>query len=212
MSKEMFNKEFKEALAALPGKEKDKLVLRLLRKDYILANRYYFELVADDSIEELRAKLEEKVSKKAAYFKTRFYTLGTLMMDVRYLSGEITEHVAITKDKYGEVSLSLLMLTEVLKQNNERIANSSYGQAEKFCVYVIARIYKILGLTIKLHEDLQWEFKEGFEELFGLLTENKHLLKTTINHGLDLNWLQNLEIPLEIDQIAKDLRKNGFLR
>lgn len=46
-----FPKEFKEALSHLPSKEKDKLVLRLLRKDLLLANRLLFELVNTNTVE-----------------------------------------------------------------------------------------------------------------------------------------------------------------
>lgn len=35
----MFDKDFKIALQNLPSTEKDKLILRLLKKDLVLANR-----------------------------------------------------------------------------------------------------------------------------------------------------------------------------
>ena len=38
-----FDKDFKEAISHLPSSEKDKLILRLLKKDLVLANRLYFE-------------------------------------------------------------------------------------------------------------------------------------------------------------------------
>ena len=37
--------EFKKALQELPEKEKDKLILRLLRRDMDLAGKLFFELV-----------------------------------------------------------------------------------------------------------------------------------------------------------------------
>jgi hypothetical protein len=42
--------DFKKALQELPEKEKDKLILRLLRRDLDLAEKLYFELVDTDTI------------------------------------------------------------------------------------------------------------------------------------------------------------------
>jgi hypothetical protein len=42
--------DFKIALQELPEKEKDKLILRLLRRDLDLAEKLYFELVDTDTI------------------------------------------------------------------------------------------------------------------------------------------------------------------
>jgi len=50
-----YTKEFETAISHLPAKEKDKLILRLLKKDLILANRLQFELVDNGNIEERRA-------------------------------------------------------------------------------------------------------------------------------------------------------------
>ena len=50
--------DFKRALQELPEKEKDKLILRLLRRDMDLAEKLYFELVDTDSIEDKRRIME----------------------------------------------------------------------------------------------------------------------------------------------------------
>ena len=55
-----FDDDFKREIANLPYKEKDKLILRLLKKDYILANRLYFELISTDSIQDRRLVMEDK--------------------------------------------------------------------------------------------------------------------------------------------------------
>ena len=56
----MFHKEFKEALSRLPSKEKDKLILRLLKKDLVLANRLLFELLSTNTVEEERQKMTDE--------------------------------------------------------------------------------------------------------------------------------------------------------
>ena len=49
-----------------------------------------------------------------------FFSPGYLNMDIRFLSGYITEQIKVTKDKLGEVSLNLLMLNKILERNNDR--------------------------------------------------------------------------------------------
>lgn len=207
-----FDPEFKEAISLLPGKEKDKLILRLLKKDLMLANRLHFELVSTKSVEEQREDLEERIIERAKRMQETFYSVGYLNMDVRYLSGEITEHVKITKDKFGEASLNLLMLTEVLKNNNLNILSATPGKARKFCTAVISRVFKIMLLIDKLHTDYMLEFEEGLRELGNLMGENPYIMKAAINNGLDVNWLLQAEIPEDIKAIHKDLRNRGFLK
>ena len=119
-----FPKEFKEAIQNLPSAEKDKLIFRLLKYDLDLANRLHFELVNTETVEERRSSMQKEVTKAVIRMSDRFYSLGYLLMDIRDLSGTISEHVRITKNKFGEASLNIQMLNEVLKTNKIRLENS----------------------------------------------------------------------------------------
>lgn len=208
----MFSKEFKLAIKELPSAEKDKLIFRLLRRDLDLANRLHFELVDTDTVEDKRIAFEEKMLKKIKHFSERYYSVGYLLQDTRFLSGEITEHVKITKDKFGEISLNLKMLIEVLQINNERIAQQSYAKSYTLCIYVIARAFKIMLLIKAIDEDYFIDFKENLQTLGELIGQNHLLMKTAINNGLNVNWLIFAEIPENIVAIHKELRANGFLK
>jgi hypothetical protein len=205
-------KELKDAISKLPGLEKDKLIFRLLKKDLVLANRLLFELVAEKPVEEER----ETVQKKLEYLTSRtsqyYYSPGYLLMDVRAMSGLINEHVSITKDKYGEASLNLFMLNKVLEINNANILSTNYEKAQKFCISVIARIFKILIVINKLHEDYFIDFKADVERLGSLISQNIYLFNTAIMHGLDVNWLLSRSLPNDIADIHKRIRQQGFLR
>jgi len=205
-------KELKEAISQLTSKDKDKLIFRLLKKDLVLANQLLFELVSDENVEEKRAQVKKLLGKRIELATTNFYSTGYLHMDVRDMSGIITEHVKITKDKYGEAYLNLWMITEVLERNNENISSASIGKAEKFCVSVIARAFKILLLIKKLHEDYRIEFEDNLIKLGRIIAENKYLMKFALLNGFDVNWLLKAEIPENIEQIHKDLRDRGYLR
>lgn len=207
-----FDPEFVEALHLLSDKEKDKLILRLLKHDLQLANRLRFELVDTESAEDKRAQVSTQVIKGIQKATERYYSTGYLLMEVREISGIINQHVSITKDKFGEISLNCLMLRQLLELNNQRIASEKYGKAYTLCVYIVARLFKILMLIQKQHEDLHIEFREDVEKIGQYIGKNPNIMKTAIYNGLDVNWLIQFEIPENIVEIHRELRNNGFLR
>jgi hypothetical protein len=207
-----FDKDFKEAISHLPASEKDKLILRLLKKDLVLANRLYFELLDDRTVDDRRTEMGKRVRDRVSSATDSLWTTGYLKMDMRYLSGEITDHVRTTKDKYGEASLNLLMLNEVLRKNNHRILDAIPSKARKICIYIIARAFKILMIIQKLHEDHLMDFKDDLMLLGELMTQNDYLMKNAIQNGFDVNWLLQAKIPEDIAHIHKNLRANGFLK
>ncbi len=207
-----FDAEFKKALQLLSDKEKDKLILRLLKYDLKLANRLRFELVDTDSVDDKREIVKNRIIKRIQLATDRYYSAGYLLMDIRDVSGEINEHVYITKDKIGEIILNCLMLRYMLELNNDRIALETKGNSYTLCIYIVARIFKILMLIQKQHEDLYLEFNEDIEAIGELIGHNANLMEVAINNGLDINWLTQFNIPKNIADIHKELRKNGFLK
>ena len=208
----MFSKEFKKAIQELPNSEKDKLIFRLLKRDLDLANRLYFELVDVETVEDKRTAFEIEMIKKINYFSDRYYSVGYLLQDTRFLSGDITNHVKITKDKFGEISLNLKMLNHLLTINNKRIETVTYSKAYTLCIYVIARAFKILLLIKAMDEDYFLDFKENLSTLGKLIYDNPFLMHTAIDNDLDVNWLILGEIPENIVAIHKEIRANGFLK
>ena len=208
----MFTKEFKKAIQELPNTEKDKLLFRLLKRDLSLANRLYFELVDVETVEDKRAAFEIEMIKKINYFSDRYYSVGYLLQDTRFLSGDITNHVKITKDKFGGISLNLKMLNHLLRINNKRIETVTYSKAYTLCIYVIARAFKILLMIKVIDEDYFLDFKENLSTLGKLIYDNPFLMHTAIDNDLDVNWLILGEIPENIVAIHKEIRANGFLK
>ncbi len=207
-----FSKEFKDALADLPSKEKDKLIIRLLRKDRALTQRLYFELVMDRTVDQQREVVKERLSQKIIDTSENYYSIGYLNMDVRFMSGDINEHVRMTKDKFGELSLNLYMINGVLERNRENILSVTPGRARKFCTAVIARAFKILLSLNKLHEDYFLDVKEDLKKLGELIGDNPYLMDCAIDNGLNVNWLIFGEIPEDLVEIHKELRANGYLK
>jgi len=204
--------DFKRALQELPEKEKDKLIFRLLRKDLDLAEKLYFELVDTDSIEDKRRIMEINISKQIHRFSENFHSLDYISIEMRNISGKISHHVKITKDKFGEISLNLQMLNEVIEQNDFSLTHSKPQKSTKFYNYVIVRTFKILLLIQALHEDFLLDFKEDLNRLGVNISKDKMLLKTANYNSLDINWILEAEIPENILQIHKEIKAAGFLK
>lgn len=208
----MFDKEFKIALQNLPESEKDKLIFRLLKRDIDLANRLYFELVDIETVDQKREKMTVLISKKTAFFNNRFYNLSYLLLDTKSISGDITEHVKITKDKFGDASLNLQLVIETLERNKAAIVNAKLENSYKIIIYLIAKTFKILIQIKALDEDFLIEFRDDLHRLGKIFSESEILMKLCINNGLDINWLSDAEIPDNIVAIHKQIRAAGFLK
>lgn len=208
----MFPKEFKDAISNLPSEEKDKLIFRLLKTDLALANQLHFKLVSDHTVEELREKVKTQLDLLIDRATKNYYSPGYLNMDIRDMSGRINEHVNITKDKYGEISLNLYMIIRMLEENRKSILTASWGKAEKLCTAVVSRAFKILLLIKKMHEDYFTEFEDDLKKLGKLINSNDHLMKAAIYNGLNVTWLITGNIPGNIEQIHKELKAKGYLK
>lgn len=208
-----FDKEFKEAISNLPSKEKDKLLFRLLKKDKALANRLYFDLVSGDSVEGRRDDVEKKILRMVEMATNSYYSPGYLMMDIRDASGYINDHVSVTKDKYGDVYLNLLLVKETLRHNVQNIQTATKNRVYKFCLYIINKVFKSIILLKALHEDYYIEFEDTLKEIGQLIGSSEYIMNFAIHNGFDVNWLMSSEnIPDDIKKIYQNLRKEGFLK
>ena len=209
-----FDKEFKEAISRLPSAEKDKLIFRLLKKDLYLANQLLFELISCDSKEDRRKEAQKNIENMVSISKyhCQYSTPGILMMEMRDASGVVNDHVGITKDKYGEVSLHIFVMREYLQIYNDYFKDSPEEKTHAMNVYLVAKAFKIMILLKKMHEDLLIDFAEDLKKIGRLFSSNSGLMKEAIYNGLDINWLIKCEIPDDIATIEKDLRQRGYLK
>lgn len=208
----VFDTEFKNAIAELPSKEKDKLLLRLLKKDMILAKRLYFELVSDDTADDRREEMENYIQGQVELCSQGRTTAKQMLLTLRNISASITEHVKVTKDKFGEASLNLLMLNSLLDACRSQILNASANLAYRLDMYMIVRTYKVLMLIRALHDDFAIDFEDGLYALRSHFDEHPRLRSLAINNGLEVDWLAYDQIPEDIVQRNKDTRAAGLLR
>lgn len=206
-----YSKEFKAALSAFSSTEKDKLIFRLLRKDRLLSKKLYFELIDPETTDDKRNTMEQDVEEKILLASKYIGNTKYFLTIIRKISAEITEHIKITTDKFGEVSLNLLMVDKILDYNTD-LSRQRFDNVYKLYIYIINKIFKSLTLIRKLDEDYWMEFDELLRSLQQKVSENHYLQKLCINNGLDLNWFESESIPENIEQIMKDIKSQGFLR
>lgn len=162
--------DLKTAILDLPEKEKDKLLLRLIRKDKTLIQQLHFQLLEDqDDLEERRTRaltflnLEIDRMERQTENLSRYHPQD-LMLDLRSMSGIVNHHLLITKDKTGELELRLHILSETFRHAGKFFEYANYGN-DRLIVYIIGRIKNVFTTYDKLHEDLQFDYKEKFNEL-----------------------------------------------
>jgi len=206
-----YSKEFKAALSQLSPAEKDRLIFRLLRKDEILSKKLYFELIDEETVDQKRDAMEELIKEKVEYASKYISNQKYFIVLIRKISAQITEHVKVTTDKFGDISLNLLLINEIL-ESNEKLSRQKFNDVYKLYLYMINKIVKALALTKKLDEDYWMEIDEYLSVAYDKITANIYLEKLFINNGIDFSWLNADRIPDHFDLIIKDIKNQGFLK
>lgn len=206
-----YSKEFKQALSEFSSIEKDRLIFRLLKKDQLLSKKLYFELIDPETTDQKRDQREENIREKTMLAAKYIANPKYYLVIIRRISAEITEHVKVTTDKFGEVYLNLFLVHEIL-ENNDSFAKQRFDNVYKLYIYLINKIVRALLLIKKIDEDYWMEFDEILGKIDDKVHENRYLEKLFINNGIDFNWLQSENLPGNLDLIIKNIKNQGFLR
>ena len=206
-----YTKEFKQALSEFSSIEKDRLIFRLLKKDKLLSKKLYFELIDPETTDDKRNAMEEIISERITEISKYVANQKYFLVLIRKLSAEITEHVKITTDKFGDIYLNLFLVNTIL-EHNDKLSRQRFDAVYKLYIYLINKIIKALIQIQKLDEDYWLEFDKILTDIDFQLHENLYLEKLCINNGLDFNWLKCENIPDHFELIVKDIRSQGFLK
>ncbi len=146
----------------MSGVEKDKLLLRLIAKDAVLTERLQFELVeGGKTIDDRRALIRDFIDRTSNLHAD---SAGWLMMDMRTVSGYISRHLKVTKDKYGEVELMLYMLN-TFYDRNAHLLQKYNSRTDKAAEYIAKRTDQVLKKVVKLDPDYHIEFADDINNL-----------------------------------------------
>ncbi len=181
--------KLKAAIARMPVAEKDKILLRLVAKDKKLVNRLIFELIeGGDTRDERAAALKEEIQKDLRNAKLYDLTPGFLLLYLRNWNARITEHVQATKDKSGEVALTVFMLAEAFRIHREMLDSFPDRRSDTLAPYMVKRLKTIIGKAEKLHEDYFIEFRSDMQALLAHIWSFRPTQQFALEAALPREW------------------------
>ena len=156
------SKELEKAIVGLPIKEKDKMLLRLINKSELLVEQLQYQLLENESfLNDRRDDIKKSIARVSKMYHD---TPGWMMMDMRDLNSRITNHVKITKDKYGEIELTLYLLNSFF-DNQSKLLEKYNSKSDTVALYIAKRTEFVLKKLPKLHEDYYIEFEREVNKL-----------------------------------------------
>ncbi|CAG5011478.1 hypothetical protein DYBT9275_04958 [Dyadobacter sp. CECT 9275] len=175
----------KKAIIQMPVKEKDKLLIRLVGKDAVLVDKLYFELIEDSAtIPERREEIITRIERVAGYNQD---TPGWILMDMRSLSGDISYHVKVTKDKIGAIELNLHLLLSFMERHQEILHNYS-SRSDTCALYIAKKAQTIINGLAKLDADYRTDYLKDTNRMLMLV----HTLCSRM-------YARQLELPSELE-------------
>ncbi len=158
--------DLKAMISQLSHKDKDKLLFRLVAKDAKLVRKLIFELLEGGETKEQRSEeIMKYIYESIPPRGSGGLTPGYLLMDLRSINARITEHVAATKDKLGEVVLTTFMLQEAIERHADMLTDFPARRSDTLAPYLVKRVQFILAKAPKLHEDYHLEFRKQLNEV-----------------------------------------------
>lgn len=163
--------ELKRAILGLPQAEKDKLLVRLINKDAMLMKQLHFQLLEeevdlDERTTALLRQLQQLIERVTGYIPNVNHARNAdnLMGELKYGSGLINEHATITKDKMSDVRCRLFLVSQSFAHFGNLFEQHLYQRNDRLLNYQARRMKYILGKYDKLHEDLQFEFRDELND------------------------------------------------
>lgn len=161
------HKDLKAAITAIPDKEKDKLLLRLIAKDKVLTEHLHFKLLEDESdLEERHQLLKAEIDESVAWLnELRKATSKDALIILRKLNGRVNHHYKVTKDLNTEAELRLYLLKTIPAGYNESVLSPMAKFNDRLKTYFLRTTLALYKKYVKLHEDLQYDLKEEFNSV-----------------------------------------------
>ncbi|MEJ5994594.1 hypothetical protein WG904_09230 [Pedobacter sp. Du54] len=174
------HKELKVEILALPQKEKDKLLLRLVAKDKVLTEHLHFLLLEDET------NLNERIDKLKEEIITTDKDLANakdVLMNLRKSIKSINHFLKVTKANYEEVELRIFLLNHTKTEFKSRVFSSFKNYEHLFAIFFVKSVLVTLKKFEKLHVDLQFDLKEDLNKLLSK-TFNKNMAAIANDLGL----------------------------
>ena len=152
--------DLRRALFALPEREKDQLLARLVAQDALLTEQLAFRLLeGPDALEARRETLRRLVDDPVRGFHQ---TPNDLLVILRQVQARLTYHARVTGDEWGELELSLQLLRNVFEHQPAVVARL-HGPTQPLLQHLVRRAQDALKQANRLHPDLHLELASAVQ-------------------------------------------------
>jgi len=165
------HKALKAAIIDLPGKEKDKLLLRLIAKDKVLTEHLHYKLLEDESdLEDRKEHIKKEIEDQLPELKKLNAKDATVK--IRKMITSVNQFYKVTKDTFGEVELKIFILNIIpIDYRGKIFAYRDF--ALLFSVFYLKTVTVTINKFKKLHEDLQFDLSENLNQLLHKIYTSK---------------------------------------
>ena len=143
-----------------------------------------------ETTEERRNMISNKIEDEVNGVAGSYLNQGIVLMRLRDYSGQITRHLKVTKDKIGEIELTLQLFNSYLDRAQGKLIRKSYYDLVTLGTYVVKRAEKLKKLIAAQHEDYYLEFKRDYLHLIEIINEVTAFGQVAIYIGADLTWIE----------------------
>ena len=161
------HKELKLEILALPPKEKDKLLLRLVAKDKVLTEHLHFLLLEDESnlrdrVEAIKAEILQKMQSLSSNKKL---SAKEVLTNLRKLAKQVNHNFRVTKAGSEDVDLRIFLFNQTPMDFKSNVFSANKNHEQMFAIYFIKSTLITLRKFYKLHEDLQFDLQDEMNKL-----------------------------------------------
>jgi hypothetical protein len=181
---EKISPELKAAIVALSADEKDKLLLRMLRLKPDLIKRLTYELLEEkETLDARTTKVQNSID---SYLVSTggWFTPGNLLMTMRSCNASITEHTKVTKDKMGEVFLTLHLLLKAFELWRTKLGEFDRNRSITFAEYIVKRTAMVIDKAQKLDPLFQEDITEQINRILDYVHGYEHSSRLAENEKL----------------------------
>ncbi len=181
--------ELKKAIENLSPTEKDKLLFRLISLRPDLIKKLTYELLEDrETLDSRTTEIQKQIDE---YLKSvsGWFSPGNLLMEMRPANALITEHVKVTKDKMGEVFLTIHLLSEVFRLWRTELDKFPEARCVTFQEYVIRRTSMMMEKAQKLDPMFQQDLTTLINDILNQIYDFPPTKREAENKKLDRTYI-----------------------
>ena len=168
------HKDLKIEILALPPKEKDKLLLRLVAKDKVLTEHLHFLLLEDESNLRDRVKTikDEILETMNRLQSAKNLNAKDVLTNLRKLAKLVNHNLRVTKANFEDVELRIFLFNNTIIKFKSGMFSSYKNYEHLFGSFFVKSTLITLRKFEKLHEDLQFDLKDEMNKLLTKINQS----------------------------------------